>query len=137
MLEATFPITSLQQIPRKPTSYLLDGQTSFVFFPSSKKDPLIPAKKQVLQRILDLKPHLWEPAAGPNRRYRDFLLDPKHMGFYEQNLPNNHQRTWKLYEATDKLLLQALKPLLCEYSEWFTEVTTFYLLKPNIYSEKP
>ena len=34
------------------------------------------------------------------------------MGFYEQNLKNSPQRTWKLYEATNREVLLSLKPIL-------------------------
>ena len=35
-----------------------------------------------------------------------------HMGFYEQNLKNSSQRTWKLYDATNMHILLMLKPIL-------------------------
>jgi hypothetical protein len=44
-----------------------------------------------------------------------------HMGFYEQNLPNSQQRTWKLYEHTNKVVLTSLKPILKILSEHFSK----------------
>lgn len=35
-----------------------------------------------------------------------------HMGFYEQNLKNSPEQTWKLYESTEKNVLISLKPIL-------------------------
>jgi hypothetical protein len=43
------------------------------------------------------------------------------MGFYEQNLPNSTQRTWKLYEHTNRVILTSLKPILKILSVFFSK----------------
>lgn len=47
-----------------------------------------------------------------NRRHSANQPLSLHMGFYEQNLQKSSQRTWKLYAATDRLILLKLKPIL-------------------------
>ena len=98
-LAKAFPLASLEEIPCSPA-----------------KDPLNIAKTRVFQRILELEPDNWVNYAVANRRFKKGQRHAHHMGFYEQNLPGNPQRTWKLYEDTDKALLLELKPLLKRYS---------------------
>lgn len=115
-LAKAFPLALLEEIPCRPASYLIDGETRFIYQPFSPKDPSNKAKTRVFQRILELEPDNWVNYAVANRRFKKGQRHAHHMGFYEQNLPGNPQRTWKLYEDTDKALLLELKPLLKRYS---------------------
>lgn len=114
-LDQAFPLSKLQIIPRAPRVYLVDQQFAFKFLPASPDSPLTQTHDKVyaLLQVLKKNNQIYPDC---NRRYVAGNPKALHMGFYEQNLPKNPNRTWKLYEATNKPLLLALKPILQHYS---------------------
>lgn len=75
--------------------------------------------RQVETAIQQLVTEKWPTISYSNRRFLKGQQEPYHMGFYEQNLPSDPRRIWKLYKDTNKPLLLALKPILIHFDSIF------------------
>ncbi|MES2615091.1 MAG: hypothetical protein V4591_06735 [Bdellovibrionota bacterium] len=111
------PIHNFQVLDRKHVIYHSSNIKLFEFFPFTNNDILSPAFHLVEQELNLISPNIW----GENKFYcrRNQKGKPQQllMGFYEQNVSNNPNRIWKLYEQTNRNLLLAFKPILQFYSK--------------------
>ena len=101
-----------------------DGfRTLFQWFPFQEDSPLISVESSLQEVRSDLNRVAQENSRNLQYNCRRFSIEapvPLHMGFYEQNLQDTN-RIWKLYETTDILFLQRLKPVLQRVYQIFRE----------------
>ena len=111
-LDRYFRLDCFKTLPRNPVNFNSRKDFFLCWTPFQENNHLINDFIAAERSLLKINRNFTGSYSFSNRRHS--INDPKslHMGFYEQNLKDSLQRTWKLYEAANKEVLLSLKPIL-------------------------
>lgn len=114
------------QVITKGITYTCDNHLLLAYFPRklSETQELAGVFRQASTYLLNQQHSNSDSRCVYNsRRFSGGATKPLHMGFYEQNLPNDSRRIWNLYESTSKPLLLLLRPIITYLSTLVCHLT--------------